>query len=204
MSPRLCAIQAKRERWTLSLQDATFPDDPKQLRLHIRFLVAFEIAAQIWRSRNNSSRCPMNIRLSRMACCPKSTALASTNIFTDMTSLVTARQKLESQQQENKGVQNVRLSLFLVLGNRKLNDYQEFNSLADDANIYKLVGPVLLKQDTTEAKSTVDGRLEYIGGEMYGASLRRGASTATDYFIASVSRTASRKSPRRAKRRKWR
>lgn len=45
--------------------------------------------------------------------------------------------------------------------------HQEFNSLADDANIYKLVGPVLLKQDTTEAKSTVDGRLEYIGGEMY-------------------------------------
>jgi chaperonin cofactor prefoldin len=48
-----------------------------------------------------------------------------------------------------------------------LTTYQEFNSLADDANIYKLVGPVLLKQDTTEAKSTVDGRLEYIGGEMY-------------------------------------
>jgi chaperonin cofactor prefoldin len=45
--------------------------------------------------------------------------------------------------------------------------FQEFNSLADDANIYKLVGPVLLKQDTSEAKSTVDGRLEYIGGEMY-------------------------------------
>jgi len=50
---------------------------------------------------------------------------------------------------------------------RSLTTHQEFNSLADDANIYKLVGPVLLKQDTTEAKSTVDGRLEYIGGEMY-------------------------------------
>jgi chaperonin cofactor prefoldin len=48
-----------------------------------------------------------------------------------------------------------------------LTVFQEFNSLADDANIYKLVGPVLLKQDTSEAKSTVDGRLEYIGGEMY-------------------------------------
>jgi prefoldin beta subunit len=33
-----------------------------------------------------------------------------------------------------------------------------------------LVGPVLLKQDTTEAKSTVDGRLEYIGGEMYASA----------------------------------
>lgn len=47
------------------------------------------------------------------------------------------------------------------------NNVQEFNSLDDDAGIYKLVGPVLLKQDSTEAKSTVDGRLEYIGGEMY-------------------------------------
>jgi len=39
--------------------------------------------------------------------------------------------------------------------------------LSEDAKIYKLVGPVLLKQDTTEAKSTVDGRLEFIEKEMY-------------------------------------
>jgi len=38
--------------------------------------------------------------------------------------------------------------------------------LADDANVYKLVGPVLLKQETSEAKSTVDGRLNYIEQEM--------------------------------------
>lgn len=44
--------------------------------------------------------------------------------------------------------------------------FQEFSKLAEDANIYKLVGPVLLKQDSTEAKSTVDGRLEYIEKEM--------------------------------------
>ena len=43
---------------------------------------------------------------------------------------------------------------------------QEFQGLADDTNIYKLVGPVLLKQDTSEAKSTVDGRLQYIEKEM--------------------------------------
>ncbi|KAK4542378.1 hypothetical protein LTR36_006835 [Oleoguttula mirabilis] len=67
---------------------------------------------------------------------------------TEYSSLVSARQKLESQQQENKSVQ------------------KEFDSLADDASIYKLVGPVLLKQDTTEAKSTVDGRLEYIEKEI--------------------------------------
>jgi len=43
---------------------------------------------------------------------------------------------------------------------------QEFAGLADDAVIYKLVGPVLLRQDTSEAKSTVDGRLDYIEKEM--------------------------------------
>lgn len=85
-----------------------------------------------------------------------------------MSTLVTARQKLESQQQENKGVQKVRETAHHNICKPSiLTSYQEFNSLADDANIYKLVGPVLLKQDTSEAKSTVDGRLEYIGGEMY-------------------------------------
>ena len=43
---------------------------------------------------------------------------------------------------------------------------QEFAGLDDEAKIYKLVGPVLLKQDTAEAKSTVDSRLEYIEKEM--------------------------------------
>ena len=47
-----------------------------------------------------------------------------------------------------------------------VNRVQEFSGLDDDAKIYKLVGPVLLKQETSEAKSTVDGRLEYIGKEM--------------------------------------
>ncbi|KAL1303847.1 hypothetical protein AAFC00_000303 [Neodothiora populina] len=66
----------------------------------------------------------------------------------ELQTVVAARQKLESQQQENRGVK------------------QEFETLAEDANIYKLVGPVLLKQDTAEAKSTVDGRLEFIGQEI--------------------------------------
>ncbi|KAF2224460.1 Prefoldin [Elsinoe ampelina] len=66
----------------------------------------------------------------------------------ELQGIVAARQKLESQQQENKSVQ------------------REFEKLSDDANIYKLVGPVLLKQDTVEAKSTVDGRLDYIEKEI--------------------------------------
>lgn len=43
---------------------------------------------------------------------------------------------------------------------------KEFAGLKDDANVYKLVGPVLLKQDKTEAVLAVDGRLEFIDKEM--------------------------------------
>jgi len=66
----------------------------------------------------------------------------------DLQNSVNSRQKLESQQQENKGVQ------------------KEFATLEDDANIYKLVGPVLLKQDKTEAVMAVDGRLDFIDKEI--------------------------------------
>ncbi|KAK4944131.1 Prefoldin subunit 6 [Elasticomyces elasticus] len=66
----------------------------------------------------------------------------------DLQGAVEARQKLEAQQQENKAVQ------------------KEFTSLVDDAGIYKLVGPVLLKQDKTEAVSAVEGRLDFIGKEI--------------------------------------
>ncbi|CAK4032299.1 Prefoldin subunit 6 [Lecanosticta acicola] len=70
------------------------------------------------------------------------------NLQTELSTLVSARQKLESQQQENRSVQ------------------AEFKNLDDDAKIYKLTGPVLLKQDSSEAKSTVDGRLEFIEKEI--------------------------------------
>lgn len=49
---------------------------------------------------------------------------------------------------------------------RCLTWLQEFSSLADDASIYKLVGPVLLKQDKTEAEMAVSGRLEFIEKEI--------------------------------------
>jgi prefoldin beta subunit len=67
---------------------------------------------------------------------------------TELEVLVDARQKLESQQQENEGVQT------------------EFAQLDDEANIYKLVGPVLLKQDKSEATMAVNGRLEFIEKEI--------------------------------------
>ncbi|POR31609.1 Prefoldin subunit 6 [Tolypocladium paradoxum] len=67
----------------------------------------------------------------------------------DLQSTVESRQKLEGQKQENLGVQ------------------KEFDTLGDEETIYKLVGPVLLKQDKAEAESTVKGRLDFITSEMF-------------------------------------
>ncbi|EFW16672.1 hypothetical protein D8B26_001337 [Coccidioides posadasii str. Silveira] len=66
----------------------------------------------------------------------------------ELQGVVEAREKLEAQQQENKSVQ------------------KEFATLDDDANIYKLIGPVLLKQDKTDAVMAVDGRLDFIEKEI--------------------------------------
>lgn len=38
--------------------------------------------------------------------------------------------------------------------------------LDDDVTVYKMMGPVLVKQDPSEAKQTVSKRLEYISKEM--------------------------------------
>jgi prefoldin beta subunit len=42
----------------------------------------------------------------------------------------------------------------------------EFNFLAEDANVYKLVGPVLAKQDLAECKGNVTKRIEFIDREI--------------------------------------
>lgn len=42
---------------------------------------------------------------------------------------------------------------------------QEFSKLKEGETIYKLIGPVLLKQEKAEAESTVNGRLEFIEKE---------------------------------------
>ncbi|RCI12840.1 hypothetical protein L249_0165 [Ophiocordyceps polyrhachis-furcata BCC 54312] len=66
----------------------------------------------------------------------------------DLQKRVSSRQKLEAQKQENLGVK------------------KEFEELGEGETIYKLVGPVLLKQDKVEAESTVKGRLDFIGSEI--------------------------------------
>ena len=42
----------------------------------------------------------------------------------------------------------------------------EFGLLDNSANVFKLVGPILAKQDTSEAKANVSKRIEFITKEM--------------------------------------
>uniref|UniRef100_A0A8C5QFH8 Prefoldin subunit 6 n=1 Tax=Leptobrachium leishanense TaxID=445787 RepID=A0A8C5QFH8_9ANUR len=66
----------------------------------------------------------------------------------DISNSMAARQKLEAQLTENKIVN------------------EELTFLDDSNTVYKLIGPVLVKQDLEEAKSTVTKRLQYINGEI--------------------------------------
>ncbi|KAI5630105.1 prefoldin subunit 6, partial [Silurus asotus] len=66
----------------------------------------------------------------------------------DISKSMSARQKLEAQLTENNIVK------------------EEFDLLDNQNTVYKLIGPVLVKQDPDEAKATVAKRLEYINGEI--------------------------------------
>ena len=43
---------------------------------------------------------------------------------------------------------------------------QELDRLDDSAHVYKLVGPVLMKQELQEAKHSITARLEFIQKDM--------------------------------------
>jgi len=66
----------------------------------------------------------------------------------DLTKAVESRQQLDSQRQENELVK------------------KEFDLLDESNSIYKLVGPVLVKQDRTEAFTNVKNRLDLINAEI--------------------------------------
>lgn len=89
------------------------------------------------------------------------------NSTPELQASVQSRQKLQAQRTENVGVQKVRIKQksFEVQATTDICS-QEFDRLKDGESIYKLVGPVLLKQDKVEAEGTVKGRLEFIGKEV--------------------------------------
>ncbi|EMS57102.1 Prefoldin subunit 6 [Triticum urartu] len=49
---------------------------------------------------------------------------------------------------------------------RKQFTIQELELLNEGANVYKLIGPVLVKQDNAEAKANIKKRIEYITAEL--------------------------------------
>jgi len=65
----------------------------------------------------------------------------------DSQKLFAQKQQLETQLMENKVVK------------------EELDLLETDANVFKLIGPVLVKQDLNEAKMNVEKGIEYIQNE---------------------------------------
>ncbi|KAI8811341.1 Prefoldin [Cladochytrium replicatum] len=66
----------------------------------------------------------------------------------ELTKLGATRTQLDSQLNENELVK------------------KEFELLKDDSEIYKLIGPVLVKQEKVEASANVNKRIEYISAEI--------------------------------------
>ncbi|KAF3449924.1 hypothetical protein FNV43_RR07207 [Rhamnella rubrinervis] len=58
----------------------------------------------------------------------------------------------------------VRKKYTIQLGENELV-LKELDLLEEDANVYKLIGPVLVKQDLAEANANVRKRIEYISAE---------------------------------------
>ncbi|CAK5027105.1 unnamed protein product [Meloidogyne enterolobii] len=66
----------------------------------------------------------------------------------DRTRCITNRKQLESQMTENRMVK------------------EELDRLEEGAEVFKLIGPVLVKQELGEAKENVQKRIDYIQKEM--------------------------------------
>lgn len=83
-----------------------------------------------------------------------------------------ARQQLVQQKSENEMVLEVPLNEMSLLGGHCRHTktqrclLQELKLLNDDANVFKLVGPALIKQDPLEAKANVNERIEFVSGEL--------------------------------------
>lgn len=90
-------------------------------------------------------------------------------IQNDLSLAVDARQKLEAQLSENELVKKVDMSHPPHTDHPRFMHRiitQEFAALTGDNTVYKIVGPVLVQQDQSEAKQNVNTRLDFIRGEM--------------------------------------
>ena len=88
------------------------------------------------------------------------------NIGENMAAAVDAEVVKYRQIQED--IQKLRTDQQLLLQQKSENEMvkQELSLLNDGEQVYKMVGPVLMKNETEDAKQTVDQRLELIVGEL--------------------------------------
>lgn len=73
----------------------------------------------------------------------------STSYSSDLSKQVEIQQRLDSQYNETTSVE------------------KEFGKLEDGDEVFKLMGPVLVKQEVEEAKINVQKRVEFIKSEMW-------------------------------------
>ena len=83
----------------------------------------------------------------------------------DLSNAVEARQRLDAQLSETETVKKV-CDISTLLQCVTQISMQVFAKLKDENTIFKLIGPVMVKQEHGEAKANVDKRLEFIQSEM--------------------------------------
>lgn len=84
-----------------------------------------------------------------------------------LTNVIEMRERLEAQLSENELVKKVSSEYQQEKGPSSYRFLKEFATLTEENTVFKLIGPVLVKQDQAEAKSNVDTRLGFIRSEMY-------------------------------------
>lgn len=112
------------------------------------------------------------------------TAMASQSLPQLQDSMQTASGEFQKLQNELAGVLEIRQRLDAQLSENELvrkvsghgrdsqgdhghhGQVQEFETLTPNNTVYKMIGPVLVPQEQSEAKSNVDKRLEFIRGDM--------------------------------------
>ncbi|XBI16416.1 prefoldin subunit 6 [Aegilops tauschii subsp. strangulata] len=80
----------------------------------------------------------------------------------DLESQANALSKIQKDISKNH---EVRKQFTIQVGENELV-LKELELLNEGANVYKLIGPVLVKQDNAEAKANIKKRIEYITAEL--------------------------------------
>ncbi|KAM0939501.1 putative prefoldin beta [Dioscorea sansibarensis] len=90
------------------------------------------------------------------------TATAIKELQRDLEAQANVLSKIQKDISKNH---QVRKQYTIQLGENELV-LKELDLLKEDANVYKLIGPVLVKQDLAEARGNVSKRIEYISAEL--------------------------------------